>query len=541
MRLILFLSLTLTGSPSAAAVCGTTAEGRHEALLFHRYHHRPGALDDANGGWERRGQVAVMADRGDLVARRNPFDLDGRGLRFTPSAGGYRTTPVAPPITAGEALALGGDDAAVAIPLGFAFPFFGRTYDQAFVHADGVVSFGSPEPSPQDRGLARFVSGPPAIAAFLANLDPSRGGTVRALRSSDRLLVTWEDIPGSGQQNRNTFSLALSPSGSIDLGYARIETREGAIGVTPGGTFDLVAADFSKETAAGPEALVELFSETERLDLIATVRRFLQETPDVYDQVVVYTTRPLNPVAGSLAFQINVRNAVEGIGLPLFDDGTLWGSPSALASVVYMDSIDTYLEVDGFEILAHEVGHRWLARLRFAGESGMPSTRLLGGGSVHWSFFFDSDGSFLGGNDIADLGGGRFETVDLVARYGPLDQYAMGLRGPAEVPVLFYVEEADNFRPNRNYRLSSGPEGGVRFTGRRVPLRIEDVVSAMGPRRPAAADSPRLLRQGYVLVHDAEAPATEARIAAVERIRSRFEGFYGGATDGRGLLDARLK
>ena len=62
------------------------------------------------------------------------------------------------------------------------------------------------------------------------------------------------------------------------------------------------------------------------------------------------------------------------------------------------------------------------------------------------------------GNDIADRGGGRFETVDFARGYQPLDQYAMGLRAPAEVPPFFYVEGADDFRPNRAFKSSSAPE-----------------------------------------------------------------------------------
>ena len=55
----------------------------------------------------------------------------------------------------------------------------------------------------------------------------------------------------------------------------------------------------------------------------------------------------------------------------------------------------------------------------------------------------DSDASVMEGNDIEDLGGGSFRTVGAVRRYSRLDQYAMGLRGRAEVPPFFYVAEPD--------------------------------------------------------------------------------------------------
>jgi hypothetical protein len=287
-------------------------------------------------------------------------------------------------------------------------------------------------------------------------------------------------------------------------------------------------------------ALAERFSESEKTDLVSVVRRFLGSHPDLFEQIVVYTTRPLNPVPGSLAFEANVRNDVAGIGQELLDDSARWGSEGALASVVYMDSIDQYLAVDGFEILGHEVGHRWLARLRFRTGAESASHALLGRGGVHWSFFFDTAASVMEGNRIADLGNGRFETVDIARGFSPLDQYAMGLRLPAEVPPFFYVDQADNFRPNRGFKSSSAPEAGIGFTGRRRDVTIDEVVAAMGPRVPDATRAPRLLRQAFVLVADGVAPATPERIAALARIRARFGPYYRDATDGRGSADSTL-
>ena len=124
----------------------------------------------------------------------------------------------------------------------------------------------------------------------------------------------------------------------------------------------MAAVDWSEAAPAPPAgALVERFSESEHVDLVAATRRFLSGRPDAFQQVVLYTTRPLNPVPGTLAFEINVKNDVLGIGLEAMDQSRAWGSAGTLESVVYMDSVDTYADADGFEFLAHEVGHRWLA------------------------------------------------------------------------------------------------------------------------------------------------------------------------------------
>jgi hypothetical protein len=363
---------------------------------------------------------------------------------------------------------------------------------------------------------------------------------VTARLAADRAVFQWSGVPGGGQLNHNTFQLALLAGGEVEVVFGEMQTREALVGLAPGGGLALTAADLAGGTPRGSAgALVERFSETDRLDLVSTVRRFLATHGDLFQQVIVYTARPLNPVPGSLAFEINVRNDVRGIGVDVQDRGGEWGSAARLESVVYMDTVDPYLEHDGFEILGHEVGHRWLSRLRFRDPRGS-GNGLLGRGLVHWSFFLDSDASVMEGNEIEDRGAGRFETVDFARGYSALDQYAMGLRAPGEVPPFFFVEGADDFRPNRGFRASSAPEAGISFTGVRREVHIEDVVAELGPRVPDHTRAPRSMRQAYVLVGDGAAPATEPRRRAVARIRARFEDEYRRATGGRATVDTTL-
>jgi hypothetical protein len=541
--------LLVLGAAAAGAAdepaCGTTPDGAGNLLALHAYWTRTGALGASSVAGPRDADVdhvAILDDRGDLVARRNPFDLDRTALRFVPNAaGGYDPVPLAVPLESPGPQVLGAsDDGAVAVDLPFAFPFFGQRHARAFVHGDGSVTFGAPDPAGGERGMARLLGGPPRAAAFFTVLSPSRGGTVTARLSADRAVFQWNGVPGGGQLNRNTFQLALLAGGEVELVFGEMQTREALVGLVPGGSLALSAADLARGTPrAVAGALVERFSETDRLDLVSTVRRFLATHGDLFHQIVVYTARPLNPVAGSLAFEINVRNDVRGIGLDVLDRGQEYGSAARLESVVYMDTVDPYLEHDGFEILGHEVGHRWLSRIRFR-DPGGTGNGLLGRGLVHWSFFLDSDASVMEGNDIEERGAGRFETVDFARGYSALDQYAMGLRAPAEVPPFFFVEGADDFRPNRSFRFSSAPEAGVTFTGVRREVRIEDVIAELGPRVPDHAHAPRSMRQAYVLVGDALAPATETRRRAVARIRARFEGEYHRATGGRATVDTTL-
>jgi hypothetical protein len=537
------LVLAIGAAPSSAddARCGTRPGLQREMRALHAFaaDRRPFAAASAPDDAEVD-DVAVIFDRGDLVVRRNPFDLDGSALRLTPNVGGYAAARLALPIEAAGSVLTLGEDEAREIALPFAFPFFGETHTRVFVHGDGHVTFGSSDVAAGAPGLARFLDGGARIAVFFADFDPSRGGSISVRTEAARVVVLWNGIPGGAQINRNTFQLALHADGTIDLAWAGMQTREGLVGITPGRAGEVPGVDWSEAGARSrPGGMVERFSETEHADLVAVTRRFLAGRPDVFQQVIIYTTRPLNPFAGTLAFEINVRNDVRGIGLEVMDHSRAWGSAGVLESVVYMDSAETYARSDAFEFLAHEVGHRWLARMNADVAGGSARGGLLGRGGVHWSFFLHTDASVMEGNAIADRGHGRFETVDVARRFSPLDQYAMGLRPAEEVPPFFYVDAPDDFRPNRALKASSAPEAGIAFTGVRRDVGIDDVVRAMGPRVPPVG-SP-VFRQAFVLVADGAGPATDAGVRTVARIRSRFGPYFHEATDGRGTALSTLR
>ena len=148
------------------------------------------------------------------------------------------------------------------------------------------------------------------------------------------------------------------------------------------------------------------------------------------------------------------------------------------------------------------------------------SDQLLGRQRAHWSFFTDSDGSVMEGNEIEDLGGGTFRTVSAAEKYSRLDLYAMGLATEAEVPRWFFIEA-----PISDSDREDAPRPGVTITGTRRDVLIQDVVDALGPRVPGAADTPRLLRQATCSC-DGRAPFSSRRTwrvwDAFARNSSRF-------------------
>jgi len=497
----------------------------------------------------RSGDVAVLMDQGDLIFLANSMDLQGKGLEFRP---GYTLSRVDRPLGPdGTVIALGDDDSRE-VPLPFAFPFFGKTYDKAFVNSDGNLTFEAKDDSSTARTLARLVSGPPRIAPLLADLDPSKGGRISTTSSPSAFTVKWTEVPQFDVPDKNTFELTLFPDGRISFSYDATNLTfgitEGASGIAAGGGVDgMMTTDLSQAAGVSfTRSIGESFRSESDIDLTAVARAFYASFGDDYQQLIVYTNRAYIPRSqGAFAYEITIRNNIAGMGSEAVDDGAAYGSRAGLESIIMMDSITKYSanpsdrvirEDTTLSALAHEVGHRWLATARYL-DGAVVSEELLGAQKAHWSFFMNSSGSHDEGNQIDDLGGGAFRTGLGSQRYGPLDQYLMGLRPSAEVPPFFVIRNPvlDGVQsPERPH------QSNVDIKGTRKDVTVADVIAAMGPRSPAPSPNPPAWRVVFLYVTQGD-PIDAAGIALVNTIRSQFEGYFPVSTDGRLSVETRLK
>jgi hypothetical protein len=495
------------------------------------------------------GDIAVLRDAGDLIQPPNPFDLNHVGLRFSRVGTGYHVArgDAAFRPTLGTRLALDDDDSAP-INMPFAFPFYAGSHGRAFVNSDGNITFDEEDRASTERNVSRLLTGPPRVAPFFADLDPSVGGRVYVHGAGEAFTVTWCAVRGFDAPQVVTTQVSLLRDGTIEMRYDRAELLDAIVGLSPGRTGRFVATDLGAGagSAAADEALGERFAERIELDLVAVARRFYQSHDDRYDQLVIWTDARVTRDA--FAFEINVGNEVRGLGLPIFDQARAFGSAGRLRSLVMMDALGKYPteptlpflgENSTVALVAHETGHRWLAFMEIRDYAGRTSDALLGRDQSHWSFFKDSDGSVMEGNDIEDLGGGRFRTVGAVYRYSALDQYTMGLRAESEVPPFFYVEAPTNVRPSRE--ADSAPQVGVSFDGTRRDVLIQDIVAVQGPRQPSAAESPRVHRQAFIYVLSSGRALDGGTIERLERIRRAWESFYDEAVERRGRVETRLR
>jgi hypothetical protein len=488
------------------------------------------------------GEIAVIQDEGDLIESPNAYDLRNLGLRFTSNgAGGYDVTRIdgAFRTSVGTRLTLTDDDSRQ-LDVPFAFPFYGRSQSTAFVNSDGNITFEEEDRASTDRNIARLLTGPPRVALFLADLDPSTAGRVLANAAGDQYTVTWCGIRGFDSTLTTNAQVTLLPSGLIEMKYGAVSLADAVIGVSPGRTGDFAPVDLSGSATipGGSGAVGERFSDSVQLDTVELARKFYRTHPDDYDQLVFWTDAAI--LDDAFAFESTVANEVRGIGTSIFDASRDFGSGGRLRSFTMMDWVGKYPEDpqqtflgenNTVSLLGQEVGHRWLAFMEFRNHTGATSDAILGRDQAHWSFFMDSDASVMEGNDIEDLGGGSFRTVGAVRRYSLLDQYAMGLVTESQVPPFFYVDNPVNVSGSRD--ASSAPRIGVTFNGTRRDVLIQDIVAANGPRLPVPADSSRVHRQAFILVVGAGRSPDDAQIAKVDRIRRAWEIFFREATDGR--------
>lgn len=558
-RSSMFCLLTLAGSLAPAAglkhpFCATYPGSDLVPLIQSReararVDFRAAASNVKAASVSRNGEVAMLVDQGDLLFKANGLDLQGKGLEFQP---GYTVSSVDRPVGVdGTAITLSDDDSRE-VPLPFAFPFFGKSYDKAFVNSDGNLTFEAADNASTPRTLARMISGSPRVAPLLADLDPSKGGRVTTTSSAGAFTVKWTEVPQFDVADKNTFELTLFPDGRISFAYDKtnltLGLEEGAVGIAAGGSAEgLVTTDLSHAAGVSfPRSVGESFRLESGIDLTAVARAFYSRFGDDYQQLIVYTNRNYIPRSqGAFAYEFTVRNAVSGIGGSLSDNGAEYGSVRTLESMVMMDSFTKYSptptdrvlrEETTLSVLAHEVGHRWLATARFS-DGGAASTELLGRQQAHWSFYMHSSGSHDEGNQIEDLGGGAFRTGPTSQRYGPLDQYLMGVRPAAEVPPFFFIR---NPVLDGAQTAERAPESNVDIKGTKKEVTIDNVIAAMGQRSPAPAPNPAPWRVAFLYVTDGSAPDGEG-VALVDRIRSQFEAYFENSTEGRFSIDTRLK
>jgi len=196
--------------------------------------------------------------------------------------------------------------------------------------------------------------------------------------------------------------------------------------------------------------------------------------------------------------------------------------------------------------MAHELTHRWSAFLR----SPTPDADALRDTipcHCHWSDWLHTPSvspvwqlfTDVPYPESSNMGGYLFEARadgSFLRRHAPwpsplglsaLDLYVMGLIAPEEVPETFLLTNPKDL-------------GGNIVRGDKTPIRIADILSANGPRKPPAAASQREFKLGIYLLYEGNAPLPD-KLAQARAMETKLIEYFTVATGGRlKLVTTRL-
>ncbi|HTM30399.1 MAG TPA: hypothetical protein VL263_03815 [Vicinamibacterales bacterium] len=212
------------------------------------------------------------------------------------------------------------------------------------------------------------------------------------------------------------------------------------------------------------------------LDLEPVARKFYEHFEDSYEVLAV------TPEAAILdryaAFHRIVQNQVDGIGRPRTARFAAYGSAGTLLGVEL--NYNAYLLTN--DTSTHELTHIWshafdwgrIAGIARAGHEPASHAPLMTGGESQVGAVLEATRRAV----VRADGTAAIERVTGLGRQHPLDLYAMGLIGPAEVPEWFVFGEQGQFDPS----TSSAPPPGTSITGPSRRVSINDVMAIHGPR-----------------------------------------------------------
>ncbi len=260
---------------------------------------------------------------------------------------------------------------------------------------------------------------------------------------------------------------------------------------------------------------------------------------DDFDFVIAVTTFPVVlQVSDFLAAGVyhHIRNDVAGIGLPQFDHGAEWGSPSRLKGYIDLGRVGPSRLTPGshgyqglLETTMHEIMHRWSSYVRYRDAGGTVHNDLLGQMEAHWNSLLDTDASVMYGHRWAALGNGDFRSGPIRRTYAPIDLYLAGLLAPSELEPLTLLRNASPQPPEL-------PQAQQQIHAEMSQVDVSAIIAAEGARLPSAASSQKHFRALLVLLSRPGETLDPAMLQALERFRRDAQERFGFMTRGRAVL-----
>ncbi len=172
----------------------------------------------SNSGYDRQEFVNVTFGN---VSMSDPLGPDEHGYYiFDSGDNGYDLAPVYDWIEIAEGVGTNldldddgdgnGSERTTIINLPFSFTFYGETYGEITVSADGWISFGRNEiPSFRNYSIPGAGGPSPMIAAFWDDLKTGSGGDVYSYITDEYVIIQWDYMRTYNNNSRETFEIIL--------------------------------------------------------------------------------------------------------------------------------------------------------------------------------------------------------------------------------------------------------------------------------------------------------------------------------------------
>lgn len=268
----------------------------------------------------------------------------------------------------------------------------------------------------------------------------------------------------------------------------------------------------------------------------AVAQEYFKNHPDKDFLVFFSTFDYAMPEPSDKGFYLEVKNDTQGINRSILNNSAQYGSSGLLQGTIDMGNITALTAATGGAkldetvfTLNHELGHRWLAAVRYKQPDGSLSNALIGKDNAHWSYLLDSKGSLMYGNGWKDNGNGTFTAVATQNSFSALDLYLMGMIPKEQVPAMLLID-------NPAIDKTRLPELGATISGTAKTVTINDIIAAEGERVPNSSTSQKRFNIGFILLTRA-GDNSSAAVQAVETVRNAFAGKFAELTRGIGGIE----
>lgn len=259
---------------------------------------------------------------------------------------------------------------------------------------------------------------------------------------------------------------------------------------------------------------VAFFGLPDRGNIGSILRRFYGMFPDAYDFVLVYRER-IPEWSGAY---IAVKNDVKGIGRPLFNYCSEYGSGGHLQGILSFATHEEQLTADLNSTVMHEFGHRWGAYL------SDPALPLSDG--AHWYNNSTIVGMmnnccspfvYVGNGTFAHYCSFRFN------RFAPIELYTMGAFSKQELDSSggVYVLLDPNIGQTLNPQI---PCDSIVSPAAFMKVTSDTIAKIYGEREPSSSYAQKDFRTATILV--TESKPTDEEICAWNRFLRHYSAPY---------------